>query len=305
MRSRFAFLSACIALLPALSCFSCAEPQATQPATESAPAATTQPAADLPKADDLIAAAEKAMGGREAIDAITSVYYKATSKTPKGEATLTYAYAKPDKGFASTQMEAVGLNTQYGTDGVIAWTSDPRAGGFVIVDHPSIMRVVEGGNIFNSLLFSLRENYKTRETVGKETRRDREVWKVRMFGVPAGEAFAYFDVENHLLDGITIVQKSASRTFESQFTLSDWRQVEGTALKVFHKVDLLSANGPQAITMMELKFNSVDPAVFEIPQGVKDLAAKQKATAATQPASPTESAPKEPATAPATAPDQK
>jgi hypothetical protein len=271
-----------------------APPASTNPAG-SAPAST--PAKDLPKAEDIVKAAMDAMGGKKAFEDIKSTSIKASMKMPMGDMGLDLKSAT-NGGFVVRQSLG-GNEMAMGSDGKIGWKNNPMV-GYQLMSDEELGQARRQSNMYN-MVFNVQDDFKELQTVDKVQFNNVDCYKVKM--VPKDESepeqTGYFAVESKLPQGAEISAKQPGQ-MPATLTYSEWKDLD--KMHVFTKIDIEQAGFQMSMNFTEVQFNKVDPAAFDLPNEVKELASKKnEEPAASQPAGAPKPAPP-PATRPATGP---
>jgi hypothetical protein len=250
--------------------------QATQPAT--APQA-------LPDAVTLIEESNKAMGGKKAFDAIESSMIKATMTSPMGELKMEMHSMKPGRFFLKQSVPGMGDMTT-GSDGTTGWTSNPMSGEFQLLDSEQTKQIQKQSNLFRNSMHML-DDFVGHKTVDRLKFNDMDCYQVSMKDKDEVEQFAYFSVEDKLVQGFDMTQMGPRGPIKSSIMLGDWK--ENGDLRVFNKMTITSQGQTVPFVFDEVQFNQADEKVFELPEKVKELRDKKPATPAapaTRPAAP-------------------
>lgn len=275
--------------------------QDTPPGTRPSPRPSTQPAAtkpdtappkDLPPAKEIIDASIKAMGGKEAFEAIESTSIKATmTGSPMGDVNMTMVSAKPGRFLVTQSMPAMG-ETSIGCDGTVGWMNSPMMGGYQLLDEQQTKEMQQQSNMFR-LVLKMEEDYPDHETVDKTEFNGQDCYKIKLVNPEGKEGFAFFSVDKKLIQGMEVKEETPMGAVNVSITFDQWKEIGD--VKVFTKMNIEQMGMAMAMTFNEVDFNKADPAAFELPEEVKELVKKRDAPPETQPET-------QPATQPATRP---
>ena len=136
------------------------------------------------------------------------------------------------------------------------------------------------------MVLHMRDDAKELKTVDQVKFNDADCYKVSAVDKEDHEQFAYFDVKDHLIRGIEATQDSPMGQVTSTVKFSEWKQDAG--IKYFTKVDIEQMGMTMTLTFDEVKFNTLEPSVFELPDEVRKMLKDQEAPpTTTNPATPT------------------
>ena len=223
---------------------------------------------DLPSADVLLQQSLEAMGGKEAMDKITSRESQGYMQTPNGEVTISIISADPDR-FVIRQMVSSLGEFVFGYDGSTLWSRNPQ-GAYRLLDPATTSQVRQFD--FHNLLTELMTQYPTRETVSRGPFGGHDAYQIKLTGQrPADQLTIFLDAETKLLRGQEQRKDAGPAGFVvMRYTFEEWKQFG--EIKLFTKVSI--AQGDQSvgtITFTEIEHNSVDAAAFEVPAEVQKL----------------------------------
>jgi len=225
---------------------------------------------DLPSAEEVFAKHTQAVGG-DALAKVKNVVAEYTFSMPTmGLETTGETYMEaPDKSYTRISLAAMGgADWEDGVNGEIAWQNNPQMG----------LRLLDG--VEKTMAFQKTrldafagwtDLWETAETVGEETVGEAVCYKVALTA-PGGEVVAaYFDKETGRLlqQEVPLPQMGATVVVK----LSDFREVDGVTVPHF-----IEQEGPMAVLIeyTGLRFNvdDIPEGTFEVPQGIKDMAAE-------------------------------
>lgn len=254
----------------------CSFAQATQ-----ADQATAKPAGDLPKAEKLFEKARDAMGGRKAFDEVKSMHVIATIEMPEaqrsqmpGDVTLEYSKGENGKFKFEQKMGGMGAMMSGGSNGEVSWANSPFGGGYQILTGQMKDRFMDQTMLVrHDMLEQMKEDATGIETVGSEDFADEDAWKVRMKDEDGNNVFAFFSKDSGRLLGVkSSGQGQMGRPVDMTMKLSEWK--EFGPLTLYTKMVLSQGGQEMTINFDTIELNKVDPAVFELPDEVKEMAEK-------------------------------
>ncbi|MEM7160234.1 MAG: hypothetical protein AAF799_45770 [Myxococcota bacterium] len=236
----------------------------TEPAAagEEAPEATADaPAADLPEATEVLAQAVEAIGGKEAVDKITSSYME--SKTSIKAQNLDYKtkiWSKGDNFYVEIVMPGVGTS-QVWKKGEEIWSKDPING----------MRKLEGKEADQTrwgadplLAANWQKYFDEAKTLEVRDLGDKQVYAVQL-SKGETELVLLFDVEGYLPAGQSFTQETPMGSLPVTVTLEDYRKVEGVMTSFKSVTSMQIMNIEQSIEKYDVNVE-IDDAKFDHPE---------------------------------------
>jgi zinc protease len=225
------------------------------------PAAQT-PAGALPTIDQVLDKYIAALGGRAAMEKVTSKVAKGVMEIPEANlsGTMTMSMKAPDKSLVVIELPGMGLARE-GTDGTVAWSEDPQQGlrdktGAEAADS-------KRGAAFNGEL-RLKSLYKTLVVSAKEKVGTRDAYVVTATPDLGAVTKMYFDVETGLLVRQSATRDSAMGPVDVDVYLEDYRDVGG--IKEAFVIRQVTAQFSLIARMTEIKHNvPLDDAIFKKP----------------------------------------
>jgi len=231
-----------------------------------APAKTATPAA-LPNARDIINKHIKAIGGRDAIMAHKSMHGTGTVSVPSSGMTGTIEVfsAAPNLQVIKISMGGIGDITE-GFDGSHGWSVNPMTGPTLKVGK-ELDQVKLDADFYSDLRDP--KTYPEAKTVDKVTFDGRPCYKVALSRIDGSQDVDYYDVETGLRAGV-------EGTRETQMGQITQTSIE-SGYKKFGKLmqpTVLTTKAvgvEQRITLETVEYDTVQPAVFELPAAIKAL----------------------------------
>jgi zinc protease len=240
--------------------------QGAAPKSEAKPAdaaKATEKAPPLPTVDQILDKYVQAIGGRAAIEKLTSRAAKGTFEMPAmGLNAPVELYAKAPNRVATT-INISGFGTvAEGYDGKTAWARDPTSG----------LREKGGVELATARLdaefhkeLKLRELYPKMELKGREKVGEREAYVV-LATPPEGSAEKwYFDAESGLLVRSDVEREGPQGKLPFEIYLEDYREVDGVKMPFTSR--MVNPSVSITIRLEEVKHNvAVDEAKFAKPR---------------------------------------
>ena len=224
----------------------------------------------LPDGKGLVARHVAAMGGREAMDKHTSLHMTGTfSMAAMGlEGPIHMWRAKPDKFVQTIIIGSFGESAQ-GFDGTTAWVNQPGA-GYMILSGEMATQAKSQADFFAE--FPEPGKYSSIETVALEDFEGRKCYKVKLVKVTGGETIQYFDAETGLAAGAIRSTETPMGKIDVTVVLSDYQEQGG--VKMPSRVIQKTPQGDVLLVFTVYEWDNVDPAVFNLPDGVKAMIPK-------------------------------
>lgn len=160
-----------------------------------------------------------------------------------------------------------GLGTiESGYDGRVGWLDDPTIGP-IVLDGKALEQMKVDADFYAALH---RENlYRTIETVERLTFEGTDAYKLRLVTTSGDEMFEFFSVETGLLVGGQSVRTLPMGEFPTTTVMTEYKTFGG--LRLATRWVQRSMGVEQTITITNVEFDGVDPAVFALPDRIKAL----------------------------------
>ena len=224
----------------------------------------------LPDGKALVARHVAAMGGREAMDKHSSLNMLGTfSMAAMGiEGPVHVWRAKPNK-FVKTIVSGSFGESATGYDGTTAWVNQPGAGYMILSGE-----MAEQAKSQAEFLADFPEpgRYSSIETVALEDFEGKKCYKVKLVKAAGGETIQYFDVESGLAAGSIRSTETQMGKMDITSVLSDYKEQGGVLMP--SKVIQKTPQGDVMLLFTTYEWDNVDPAVFNLPDGVKAMIPK-------------------------------
>ena len=245
----------------------CAAYEAGEAPTSAAPEPPPPP--ELTEEQKIIARHVEAVGGKEAIQAHTSMTTKGAFEMPamgmSGEATA-YAMA-PDKALALISLPGMGEIVN-GTNGEVAWAEDPMQGPRVL-DGDMLADARRQARFHAQLEYD--ELYPEQTAAGETEWDGQTAHQLDLVDTDGNESSHYFATDTGLLIGIEATQTNEMGTMDVTITLSDYKEFGGILIPTSSLLAMPSMGMEVTQTVDSVTFDDVDPSVFEPSDAIKAL----------------------------------
>lgn len=208
-----------------LLCVTVATASAQGAAQKPAQAPASQAAASMPTADEILAGYVEALGGKAAVEKITSRFSKGTLEIPSAGATGSFeSYEKfPNKSLAIIVLNGFGEICQ-GFDGTVAWSQDPQS-GLREKNGVELASVKRDSDIHKDL--KLRQLYPKMEVQGKEKVGEKDAFVIVATPQEGAAEKWYFDTQTHLLMRSDTETEGPQGKVPVESYYEDYREVDG------------------------------------------------------------------------------
>jgi len=224
--------------------------------------AQTAPQAALPSADQVIDKYVRAIGGKDALEKLTSRVSKGTlemDQLPGPAAEEIYSKA-PNKQYMVTDLSSFG-QARRGFNGAVGWEDNPQTG----------MRDITGSELAAMkrdsdfyMAIKLRELYPKMTVKGKESVNGHDAYVVEAIPPEGAAVTMYFDADSGLLVRTVRETEGPNGKTTLDVTLDDYRAVDGIKLPFVMHFTL--GEFAFVIKLSEVKHNlPIDDAKFDKP----------------------------------------
>lgn len=237
----------------------------TKPTETKQPAAQAKPAEQMtamPTADQIIEKYVQAIGGKAAIEKVTSRVTKGTIEIPAmGANGTTESYAKAPNKFVNV-ADISGLGAfQQGYTGTVAWSQDPFS-GLRDLTGAELSMVKREAELHGDL--KIKEHYPKLVVKGKEKVGEREAYVLEGTTAEGSIEKLYFDTQTGLILRKDSEVDSPMGKVPTEFYLEDYREVDG--LKMPFTIRQSNPNVTFTIKITDVKHNvAIDDAKFNKP----------------------------------------
>ncbi len=201
-----------------------------------------------------------AIGGKSAVEKITSRTYKGTLEIPAMNINGTFEmfYKAPNKNLVSLALKDFGENLN-GFDGTVAWAKDAMQ-GLRTKSNAELEHIKVTSDFYYSV--NLENVYPNAETTGTQKIENKEVYMVKA----DANATLYFDKETGFLLKSERLVISPQGKMLTTTSFSDYREIDG--IKYPHTWRQSIHGGEMILKIAEIKHNAeIDEAIFSKPKG--------------------------------------
>lgn len=226
-----------------------------------------QGAAALPDARAVIERHIKAAGGRDVLSAAKSRRASGTIAMPATglSGTVEIFEAAPNKTKQRMTLAGVG-DVQQGYDGTIGWSIEPIMGPRLLQGR-ELEDLKEEADFHGDLSYDTR--FSSMKTVERTEFDGRPCYKLLLVRRNGLEETHYYDVSTGLRAGTSATRETAMGSMPLTTVESDYRQFGRARYPT--KLATTMMGTQMIITIAEVEFDKVDPAVFEPPAEIKAL----------------------------------
>jgi hypothetical protein len=226
------------------------------------PAARAQAPA-LPSIDQILDKYVTAVGGRAALEKVTSRVSKGTMEIPDAgmSGTMVISEKAPDKSLAVFELGGMGI-IRDGTDGVNSWEESQQGGG--VRDKTGVELADAKRSATFNVELKMKSLYKTLVVTGRERVGSRDAYVVLATPAEGSPSRMFFDVENGLMVRQSMTRESPQGPIDVDVYLEDVRDVEG--IKQPFVVRQVTQQFTIVFRLSEVKYNvPLDDAIFKRP----------------------------------------
>ena len=235
-------------------------------AQETKPPVAEQASADLPEAKVIIARYIEAVGGEEALRKTISKHITGTYSVPAqgAEGSLELFRSSPNKLLIRVNIPGIGEMMQ-GFDGKVGYTNSPQ--GASILDGSQLSQIRETADFYTELHSA--DKFKLMETVELTEFEGKSCYKVKLISKAGREYAEFFDAETGLLAGNLGEQEMPGTKVEQITVFSNYKTFGDLLLPTRTAIRMMGFE--QVMTYDSVEFNSVDEAIYALPDDVKAL----------------------------------
>ncbi len=223
----------------------------------------------LPSAKEVLDRHVTAIGGRDAVNAVSSIQQKGTLELAAMgiSAELTLAMAKPNKMAMNMSIPGMG-EMQQGFNGEIGWDNNPMQGPR-LAEGEELANRKESASFDESFGIYDADKFTSMEVVEKTMYAGEEAYKLKLVRKTGRPSHEYFSVASGLRIGSQSTAVSPMGEIEINAVMSDYKQFG--ALKMPTKMAQSQAGNDISMTFTEITFNTVKDDAFALPEAVKAL----------------------------------
>ena len=241
-------------------------------AQEAKPTVAQQAAAQLPEAEEIIGQYVEAIGGKDALLKTVSKHIVGKVSGPSGEATLEVFRHKPNKLLIRVDAPGIGKIVQ-AYDGKVGYAVNPMQGPSV-VQGVQLAQLAETADFYTEL--HLADKFKSMETVELAPFEGKPCYKVNLVSKAGREYAEFFDADSHLLVGNLGKQQMQGQTVDQITVFSDYKKFGDLLLPSRTVMRIMGFE--QVKTYDTVEFNTVDEAVYALPDDIKALVSAEPST---------------------------
>jgi outer membrane lipoprotein-sorting protein len=242
------------------------KPATGQPAakpTDMKPA-DAKPAEALPSVDQILDKFVQAIGGKAAIEKVTSRVSKGTFEIPAmGAGGPIELYAKaPNKNLVIINIPGFGI-VQQGYNGTVAWAQEPTS-GLRELSGPELASAKREAEFYADIKF--KELYPKMVVKGKDKVADKDVYVIEATPTEGSPAKLYFDAQSGLMVRTDREAETPQGKMPIEIYLENYKDVEG--LKLPFTIRQITPAISFTIKIDDVKHNvPVEDAKFNKPSG--------------------------------------
>jgi len=217
-------------------------------------------------ADEIISKYIQAIGGKDLLTKITSVYTESTMDVMGmlGDVKTTTLNGKGMR--QDMDISGSAMTTCYNDKG--GWSINPMAGSTTPEAMPETQynagkdQIVIGAPFINWI----EKGYKA-ELAGNEAVGAVNAYKLNLIATDGTSSVYYFDPNtSYLIKSVQMIEMQG-QMIDNQITYSDYRQTEGYAVPYKMEMNIAGGQFQMAMTVNKVELNKpVDEAIFSIPQ---------------------------------------
>ncbi len=212
--------------------------------------------------DEVLSRYIEAVGGEDAVRAVTSRVVKASFEIPDtGVGGTTEIYAKAPNKYLTIIGGPGGLSTRSAFNGSEAWSKEPT-GELREIDGAELEGIKRDAYFYRELDF--RELYADLSVRGKEKLKGRDVIVLEATLPEGGSDLFYFDAETGLLVRGDITRDSQQGALTSETYFEDYREVDG--IRMPFTIRQSSSIVSIVIRVREVRHNvQIKDSIFDLP----------------------------------------
>lgn len=240
-----------------------------------APAAApphAQPSPSLPGAADVLAKYRAAIGGEENIRKHTARTVTGTFEIPaqgmRGE--LTVLAAAPDLMKLTITLPGLG-DMQRGYNGSVGWSLDPAIGPRLL-DGRELDELKHSADFYDDL--HDLSKYASVTVLGKTAFEGQDCYEVKLVRASGFEYTEYFSVETGLMVGVKMNASSQMGSIPVTTSVSDYKEFGGVLAPTVTRQKMMGLESVTTIT--GVRYDPIDPTIFDLPPAIAALAAQKK-----------------------------
>lgn len=219
----------------------------------------------LPTAREVILRHVAAVGGESALAAVRSRYIWARYEFParRLRGTLELFAARPNKRVLKIQYPDMGSEVT-GFDGAIGWTVKP--GEPVKAVEGAELALLRDESVFD---FDLHPDsvFRSLTVLDVVDFQGHQCYRLQLLSVTGRQWWEYYDVATGLFAGNLFRQETSKGPVTVVTATSDYRPFDGVRLPT--RLSIRAAGVEESVTIVRVRHNRVDDAVFEPPRQLR------------------------------------
>ena len=213
-------------------------------------------------ADEIISKSIDAVGGKDIISKINSIYMEGTAQIMGNDAPVTTTILN-GKGFRSeTEFNGSKIIQAFNEKG--GWMINPMAGGSTAQALPDEQYKASKGQMYvGGELFNYASNGGRAELLG----RDGDLYKIKITGKDSSATTYFIDPATYLVAKVVKEGDMQGQKVEITISFSDYQKTD-FGYVVPHKIDTdMGGNFSFSTTINKVEINKeIDPKIFDMPQ---------------------------------------
>ncbi|MGD8277919.1 MAG: hypothetical protein PVH00_07825 [Gemmatimonadota bacterium] len=220
----------------------------------------------LPDAATIIRRYVEAMGGDELRDKQGMVTEGTFSLPAMGTTgAMEVSHARPNHLVLHMTLPGIG-DLRSGFDGTVGWSLNPLEGPRVL--NGNELEQVRDDADFSATLRDARV-VESMETIDKREVEGQACYRVRIVWKSGRETFDCYAIESGLLISTDLRTETVMGTVDATVLFSDYREFDGVRVPTRTVQKVMGQE--MVMTVDSVRFESIDPAVFELPAEIKAL----------------------------------
>jgi outer membrane lipoprotein-sorting protein len=212
------------------------------------------------------------MGGPEALAKIESSSAKLTAELPgMGEMKMDL-YSTRDGKFLIKQIMPNNMGEfTVASDGTNGWVESPtRPSQLLGTEQVTAMReqITSMLGPIQPLMIKI-ESYPKMEVLDRVPYEGEESYKLKLTDADGNERLAFFSAATGLMRGTEVTQDSPMGQISTTLNFHEWTDKDGIKVPMKRTMDQMGMSS--TMTLTEVEFNKVDPAIFQPSDAIKQM----------------------------------
>jgi zinc protease len=224
----------------------------------------------LPPASEILNRYSKAVGGKDSFMKHNSQHATGTVEMPaqqlKGK--MEVFAARPNKLLMKVTIPGLG-ETVTAFNGDIAWANNPLLGPMLLEGKSKDQIATQAD--FDQALHNPAD-YKSMDVLGVEDFNGEECYKLKLVHRTGFDSTEFFSVKTGLQRGFIAAQESPLGPITATTLVTDYKQFGDLFMP--SRISQKAMGIEQVMTIEEMEYDKVDPAVFQLPENIKALLEK-------------------------------